>query len=241
MICRPSAALALTMLMPLTAAAQGGGAAGQKPADPAAPPSQAKVERLGPNLVRLGGINVNTATKELTVAGTVNPDVRTLEFIANARDGVKAYETAVTLDTDAITFNAALLLLGLDRSRSKNIPTVHFDKATPTGDTVEIFIECPKRECQRMPAERLMYEQESKTAAAGGSWVYTGSSFLPDGRYLAQVDGALVGFVHDPASIIEYAAGAGLNKYGSIVLNPTLGLAAGTAITLTVKAVPRPK
>ena len=60
---------------------------------------------------------------ELTVAGTVNPDVRTLEFIANARDGIKAYETAVTLDTDAITFNAALLLIGLDKSRSKNVPT----------------------------------------------------------------------------------------------------------------------
>ena len=228
------------MLIPIAAAAQAG-PAGQKPADPAAPQPQAKVERLGPNLVRLGTINVNTATKELMVAGTVNPDVRTLEFIANARDGVKAYETAVTLDTDAITFNAALLLIGLDRSRSKNIPTAHFDKATPIGDTVEITIECPKKECQRMPAERLMFDQESKTTAATGSWVYTGSSFLSDGRYLAQVDGALIGFVHDPASVIEYAAGAGLNKYGSIVMNPNLGLAAGTAITLTVKAVPRAK
>jgi hypothetical protein len=240
MIRRASATFSLMMLIPVAAAAQAG-PAGQKPADPAAPQPSAKVERLGPNLVRLGSINVNTATKELMVAGTVNPDVRTLEFIANAREGVKAYETAVTLDTDAITFNAALLLIGLDRSRSKNIPKAHFDKATPIGDTVEITIECPKKECQRMPAERLMFDQETKTAAASGSWVYTGSSFLPDGRYLAQVDGALIGFVHDPASVIEYAAGAGLNKYGSIVMNPTLGLAAGTAITLTVKAVPRAK
>lgn len=241
MIHRSGATFALLMLIPITAAAQAGGAGGQKPAEGTPPQPQAKVERLGPNLVRLGSINVNTATKELMVAGTVNPDVRTLEFIANARDGVKAYETAVTLDTDAITFNAALLLIGLDRSRSKNIPTAHFDKATPIGDTVEIFIECPKKECQRMPAERLMFDQETKTAASNGSWVYTGSSFLADGRYLAQVDGALVGFVHDPASVIEYAAGAGLNKYGSIVFNPNVGLAAGTAVTLTVKALPRAK
>jgi hypothetical protein len=239
MIHRRSATFALMMLIPAMASAQNGAAAGQKPADPAAALPQPKVERLGPNLVRLGSIRVNTATRELTVAGTVNPDVRTLEFIANARDGVKAYETAVTLDTDAITFNAALLLLGLDRSRSKNIPTIHFDKATPIGDTVEIFIECPKKECQRLPAERLMYDQETKNTMANGSWVYTGSTFLPDGRYLAQVDGALVGFVHDPASIIEYAAGAGLNRYGSIVFNPMLGLSAGTAVTLTVKAAPK--
>jgi hypothetical protein len=146
MIHRRSVAFALMMLIPLTAAAQGGGATAQKPADPAAALPQPKVEKLGPNLVRLGNIRVNTATKELTIAGTINPDVRTLEFIANAKDGVKAYETAVSLDTDAVTFNAALLLIGLDRSRSKNIPTVHFDKATPIGDTVEIFIECPKKE-----------------------------------------------------------------------------------------------
>lgn len=233
---RRSVAFALMLLIPVTAAAQGGGAAAQKPADPAGALPQPKVEKLGPNLVRLGNIRVNTATKELTIAGTVNPDVRTLEFIANAKDGVKAYETAVSLDTDAITFNAALLLIGLDRSRSKNIPTVHFDKATPIGDTVEIFIECPKKECQRLPAERFMYDTETKTTATNGSWVYTGSTFLSDGRYLAQVDGALIGFVHDPASVIEYAAGAGLNKYGTIVLNPNLGLTPGTAVTLTVKA-----
>jgi hypothetical protein len=226
----------LLILVPALAIAQS--PAVQKPADPPPQPVQPKVERLGPNLLRIGTVQVDTAKKELIVKGTVNPDVRTLEFIANAKDGVKAYETAMTLDTDAITFNAALLLIGMDRSRSKNIPKVHFDPAVPTGDTVEIFLDCPGRECQRMPVERLMYDQETKTTSAKGTWVYTGSTFLPDGRYLAQVDGALIGFVHDPASIIEYAAGAGLNRYGTIVMNPSLGLAAGTAITLTVRAVP---
>jgi hypothetical protein len=226
----------------LTAAQPARGTAAQKPAEPQAPAGAqaakpAAVEKLGPNLVRIGTIRVDTAAKEITVAGKVNPDVRTLEFIANAREGVKAYETAVTLDTDAITFNAALLLLGIDRSRSKNIPTRHFDTAVPVGDIVEIWLDCPKKECQRIPAERLMYDLESKTTAAKGTWVYTGSTFLSDGRYLAEVDGALIGFVHDPASIIEYAAGAGLNRYGTIVFNPTLGLKAGTEIMLTVKAV----
>ena len=207
------------------------------PADPQATKGQPPVEKLGPNLLRVGTIRVDTAAREITVAGTVNPDVRTLEFIANARGGVKAYETAVTLDTDAITFNAALLLIGIDKSRSRNAPTRHFDPAVPAGDAVEITLDCPKRECQRVPAERLMLDQETKTTASKGTWVYTGSSFLSDGRYLAEVDGALIGFVHDPASIIEYAAGAGLNRYGTIVFNSNLGLSAGTGITLTVKAI----
>jgi hypothetical protein len=198
------------------------------------------VERLGTNLFRVGTIRVDTARREISLAGKINPDVVTLEFIANTRGGLKAYETAVTLDTDAVTFNTALILIGLDRNRAKNVPTAHFDPATPDGDKVEVSIECPGGECQRMPAERLMYDRDSKQTVGEGTWVYTGSGFLPDGRYLAHIDGTLIGFVHDPATIIEFAAGAGLNRWGSIVLNPTLGLSPGTAITLTVKAVVRP-
>jgi hypothetical protein len=226
-------ALLVVALIPTLVAAQNTNT--QKPAEPQLP--QTAVERLGPTLLRVGTIRVDTAAREMTVAGTVNADVKALEFIANARKGVRAYETAVTLDTDAITFNTALLLIGLNRARSKNAPQVHFDAAVPSGDTVDISVECPARECQPFPAERFMYDQTTKTPLSNGLWVYTGSRFLPDGNYHAQVDGSLIGFVHDPASIIEYAAGAGLNKYGSIILNPTLGLSANTAIVLKIKAL----
>lgn len=224
----------LLWLVPALAIAQNTGT--QKPAE-AQTPRPPAVERIGPNQLRVGAIQVDTTLHEISVGGTVNPDVRALEFIANARAGLRAYETALTLDTDGITFNTALLLIGLDRTRSKNAPTAHFDRAIPVGDTVEISIECPGKECQRFPAERFMYDAEAKAALSNGSWVYTGSSFLSDGRYHAQVDGSLIGFVHDPASIIEYSAGAGLNRYGSIVMNPSLGLRPGTAIVLKVKAL----
>lgn len=207
------------------------------PANPVQAPAQPTIERIGENLYRLGSLRVDTGKKEISVPGTVNRDVTTLEFIANARAGVKAYETALTLDTDALTFNTALILIGLNKSRSRNVPTAHFDPAIPEGDEVEVSIECPGRECQRMPAERLMFDKTTNAAVAGGTWVYTGSSFLSDGRYLAQMDGTLVSFVHDPASIIEFAAGAGLNKYGSIVLNTSAGLAPGTPVVMTVRAV----
>lgn len=228
--------LAILTIIPALAAGQGGETT-PRPRDPQTGPSQPALEKIGDNLFRLGSIRVDTGRHEISVPGSMNRDVTALEFIANTRGGLKAYETAVTLDTDAITFNTALILIGLNKSRLRNAPTTHFDPATPEGDEVEIFIECPGRECQRMPAERLMYDRMTSTAASGGTWVYTGSSFLPDGRFLAQQDGTLVGFVHDPASIIEYAAGAGLNRYGSIIVNPTAGLAPGTSVVMTLKAV----
>jgi hypothetical protein len=232
--------VATLTLIPTLVAAQGRETT-PRPREAQSSPSPASaqptIERIGENLYRLGTIRVDTGRKEISVPGTVNRDVTTLEFIANARAGVKAYETAITLDTDALTFNTALILIGLNKSRTRNVPTAHFDPATPEGDELEISIECPGRECQRMPAERLMFDKTTNAAVASGSWVYTGSSFLPDGRYLAQMDGTLVGFVHDPASIVEFAAGAGLNKYGSIVMNPNAGLAPGTQVVMTLRAV----
>jgi hypothetical protein len=200
----------------------------------------AAIEKLGPNLYRLGSVRVDTANREVSVSGKINPNVSTLEFVANTRDGWRAYESAVSVDTDAITFNAALVLIGLDGAHAKGVPKFHFDPAALVGDVVTISLECPGGECQRMPAERVMFDQSKKEPVTGGRWIYTGSSFLPDGHYLADMGAVVIGFVHDPATVIEYSVGAGLGKYGQIVVNPNLGLAADTAITLTVKAASAP-
>ena len=54
---------------------------------------------------------------------------------------------------------------------------------------------------------------------------------------VSDIDGVLIGFVHSPAPIIENIGGAGVNRYGSIVMNPNLGLAPETPVVLTVKAL----
>jgi len=199
----------------------------------------AAVERVGSGLYRLGKVRVDTTNREVSVPGRINANVTTLEFVANTLNGWRAYESAVTLDTNAITLNAALLLLGLDNTHVKRQSKFHFDPAPIEGDVVTVSLECPGRECERMPAERLMFDQVKKETVAGGKWIYTGSTFLPTGQYLADADDVVVGFVHDPATIIEYSIGAGLGAYGQIVLNPNIGLAPGTAVLVTIKA-PKP-
>jgi hypothetical protein len=209
--------------------------AGQDPNGPITKP--AALEKLGPSLYRLGKVRVDTTKREVSVSGKINGNVSALEFVANTLNGWRAYESAVTLDTDAITFNAALLLIGLDGTHVKNVPKFHFDPTALAGDVVAVTLTCPGGECERMPAERLMFDRGRKEAVSGGKWIYTGSGFLPDGHYLADIGAVLIGFVHDPDTIIEYSVGAGLGNYGGIVPNPNLGLAPGTNIELTVKAV----
>jgi hypothetical protein len=195
------------------------------------------VEKLGDNKFRIGQIMVDAAARQVSVPGRVNENVMQLEFIANALGGNKAYESALTLETSATAFNLALVLIGLDPAHARNVPKYHFDPATPEGDQVEIWVECPRKECERFPAERLMYDKERKQELSGGGWVYTGSSFIPNGPYRAELDGVLVGFVHDPSSIIEYTGGGALNRFGRIVTNPGLGIKDGMEILVTVKAI----
>ena len=220
------------------------GAEAQNPASTPPPhPAQVlrtppPVERLGDNLLRVGKIRVDTKAREISVAGSVN-DVQTLEFIANAEKGSKAYESALTLDTDAISFNLSLLLIGLDR-KGAVVPMRHFDPVAPQGEPVEIWVEwASEGKRMRVRAEELVYNQDTKRTLAPNSWVYTGSTFIVNSNaYMADLEGTLIGFVHTPAPVIEYSSELS-GPYGANRINPSLKLAAGTPVTLTVRALPK--
>jgi hypothetical protein len=199
-------------------------------------PTAPAIEKLGPGLLRIGPIRVDLGKRELSIPARIN-DVMVLEFVANTRDGMKAYESALTIDSDAITFNAALLLIGLDKSHAR-VPTRHFDPVPPDGDKVELSIEWKAGDnTKRVAVEELLFDREFNKPVPPSAWVYTGSGFLQDGRYLADADGVLIGFVHSPAPVIENVGGAGVNRYGAVILNPNLGLAPLTPVTLTIRAV----
>ena len=200
------------------------------------PPRQqpAPVEKLGPGLFRVGKLRVDTEKREVTAQGWVNENVPVIEFFANALNGMKAYESAITLDTDAINFNVALVLIGLDRANAKP-PKHHFDPAPVSGDQVSISVEYtgPKG-LERGPVEKLLFDKQLNAGVKPGAWVYTGSTFYPDGRFAADVEGVLIGFAHTSTSVIESAEGIGLGRYGTIIPHP--GVPPGTKLTLRIKA-----
>jgi hypothetical protein len=203
------------------------------PGPPAGPPA---VKKISDTLLQLGNILVDTQKKEATVSGQMLSD-RTLEFLASPKGGYKSYESAMELDTDAVSFNFALILIGLQKSNAV-VPKGHFDPAQAAGDPVEIWVEWGSGDSiRKVRGEELLYDMRANHVPQTGGWVYTGSTVLPDGRYMAELDGVLIGFVHDPASIIENSLGAGMGAYGSIHINPNLNIAGGTPLKLTIKAI----
>jgi hypothetical protein len=175
-------------------------------AQPSAPsPVRVPVEKIGDNRYRVGQLQVDTARREVTAPGNLN-DITTVEFVANARGGAKAYESAMTLDTDAISFNTALLLIGLDPARAKP-SRFQFDPIAPQGDPVDLFVELSGgTKPKRVRVEELLFDQGTKKTIAPGPWVYTGSTFVTtnDGQiFMAEADGVLIGLMHGPSALID--------------------------------------
>ena len=203
-----------------------------------------QVERIDENLFRVGTIMVDTAKREVAVPGIVNTVARggPLEFLANTQGnapgepGWRAYESAVQFDTDAVTFNLALVLIGLDSSDAIDGRNFDMDKA----DRAQIRIAWDDDDGPRtVRAEEMLYNRDTGKTLTRSDWVYTGSYFLEDGRYLADVEGILVGFIHRSAPILEYPLNEGVGTYGHVVFNPELGLEPGDPILMTVTAIER--
>lgn len=198
-----------------------------------------QVEKLGDNLYQVGAMRVDTAKREVTVPGSLN-EITTVEFVANAKDGAKAYESAVTLETDAVSFNAALLLIGLDPARSRPSKT-QFDPVAPEGDPVDLFVDLPGgTKPRRVRIEEILFDQGSKKAITPGPWVYSGSTFIPsdDGpKFLAEMDGVLIGLMHGPSAIIDNPRNDLIGRFGGIILNPKL-VKAGMAVSVIIRALP---
>jgi hypothetical protein len=239
----------INTLHPLIGLLIGVAAAMPSPQLPPAPPPRtatlpdkpAPIEKLGPTTFRVGKMRVDTARRELVVPGTIN-QASTLEFVANTTDGAKAYESAITLETNAISFNAALLLLGLDPSRSRP-SRMQFDTTPPEGDPVDIEVEWRDGgRTRRVKIEELLFDQRAKKTVAPGPWVYAASTFIEVGggqrAYLAELDGVLIGLMHGPQAVIDNPRNDTVGGYGSIILNPRLGLKEHTPVSVTIKALP---
>lgn len=202
------------------------------------PPAPSPVERIGKDLVRLGTITIDTARKEFSVAGFMN-DVQVLEFLANTKGGWKAYESAMEMDTNAVNFNVACLLIGLDNTGAVSAK-FQFDPAAPKGQPVEMFLEWDDGgKPRRVRAEQIIWNKLTKETLTEGPWVYTGSTFQQGNLYMAETEGALIGFMHTVAPIIESPRPIPA-AWGDTAINPDLNLKPGQQVKLIVRALPKP-
>jgi hypothetical protein len=200
-----------------------------------AAPTAPAIENLGGNRYRVGSIVVDKGRQTFSVPGTVLRDQPPFEFLAVTKNGIKGYESLLELDANAFEFNLACILIGLNEA-AKNQAKFHFDPTPAVGDPVGIWVTWQVDGKSRRVAGAQLFRQ-SEQPAPSNDWVYTGSNFTDDNRYLAHLDGTLIGFVHEPATIIEHRDGIGLGNFGAVEVNKEHGLAAGMRVELVVERV----
>ena len=185
----------------------------------------------------LGAIALDRATRTFSVPGRfLGQDGelghQLLEYLAVKRDGYKAYEAVLELDTTATEFNLACILIGLDAANA-TLPEYHFDPKPVEGDRVELWVQWENAGAlQRVrPSELILMDGEP---VSDHHWVYTGSEMVAPDIYLAEQSGTLVGFVHDRDSIIEHRNGISLGAPNVPQLNRALMPPPNTPIQLVV-------
>ncbi len=205
------------------------------PAGPAVPEQNPKpaVQDLGNQRYRIGAIEIDKEKQIFTVPGVVIRTDPPIEFVAVTLNGHKRYESVLELETDAFEFNLACILIGLDQQKAR-LPRFHFDPEPTQGDPVDVRLSWPSGDqTVEINATELFLEGDKPVATQ--EWVYTGSAFLPDGRYMAAASGSLISFVHDPESIIQHRQGIGLSQYGGVTVNRAVAPPVGARISVSIQ------
>lgn len=193
------------------------------------------MEKIGDERYRIGTIIVDRNARSFTVPGKILNLDEALEYIAVSRNGSKGYESLLELDTSPRDFNLACILIGLDDAGAVK-PRYQFDEVRPAGQSVRITLGWEQDgEMRNVSAANAL--QDGEKTFTNDSWVYIGSAMSYDGRqFMAEIGGTLIGFVHDPNSIIEHSDGAGIGAYGSITGNETLLPPEGATVSVEVAA-----
>jgi len=225
-----------TITLPLHAQAAGPKATTPPPSDQSALHNP-KVHDLGNGHFRVGLIKVDRNQRRFTIPAVVHKKQGMQEFILCTKGGFKEYESTLEAGATAYEVNVACLLIGLDPKHART-PRFHFDPNKITGDRVAISVNWEEgKQKHHIDASQAVKDNRSGKTLPDAEWVYTGSTFTDDGAYLAQTDGVLIGFVHDPAEIITHVTGMGQGDYGSLVPNTEKLPAMGTRVTVEVKAL----
>ena len=206
-----------------------------------APESEVPIKELGDGRYQVGRIIVDKPARSFSVEAKLIHTEDPLEYLAVARRGVKDYESLLELRTRGLHFNIACILIGLDDTGVVH-PQFQFDETVVEGPEVSIKIrwEGDDGSVEIDAADALRIVGAPDGPPRETRWIYTGSAMYPSDppTYLADSSGSLIGFVHDPMTVIEHQLGLGIGAYGSILGNTDILPPIGTRMTLIVKALP---
>lgn len=204
-------------------------------------PPVGELKPLGEDRFQIGRIVVDKRARTLTIPGRVQALGKPLEYLATSPGGMKAYEALLEVDATGSELNLACILVGLERPPNA-VEFQRYSQAPLAGQRVAVYIAWSEGATRhRLSAGDALANPKPDVKATPIEWVYLGSPASKAGaRFAADATGTLIGFVHDPNSVIESVGTVGIGAYGSVQGNTALP-PVGSAIELLVEVLAAPK
>jgi len=164
----------------------------------------------------MGKLHLEQATHTLSFPGTVNMEKGNIEYLLVTPAGNAHESLLVTSDVEPRDLHLAMLLLGAKGAGIHGTPA---DEAPPGQISREYLTHAPKLRGDDLgitvtwkdakgvektsPVEDWILKTDVHKQAERGPWIYNGSMFSTEGRFLAQVEGNFAALVTNPAALIN--------------------------------------
>ncbi len=179
-------------------------------------PSPSIMHEVSPGVYEMGKLRLTKATHSISFLCTVNMDKGTIEYLLVMPSGNAHESMLVTADVQPRDLHLAMLLLGAKGAGIRGQPP---EEAPPTqlsrdylahapklvGDDIAITVTWKAADGTQktVPVEDWIIKNDSHKPAEHGPWIYNGSMFSTDGKFLAQVEGNFIAMVTNPAALIN--------------------------------------
>ncbi len=173
------------------------------------------MKELSPGVFQIGKMRLDKNTRTISFPGKLNMAKDLVEYVLVTPEG-SIHEALLTAEIQPTDLHFAMLLLGakgagLLAPQPNQAPPGQIDaeylRSAPRlkGDNLTITLKWKPAEGpeKTAPVEDWLMHPDTKKAATRGPWIYTGSMFGADGRFLAQQQGVFISVVTNPAALIN--------------------------------------
>lgn len=170
---------------------------------------QPKVKKVGENRYRLGLVEFDAKTREISIPAVVNMrEGGPIEYILVHENG-KVHESILTTAASPLDIQVAMKLLKYQPGHgdvfNQLLPPELIEKEggkkEDRGDLVFLSFQ-PDGEKQPIPAYELVVDGEDADAMEAGGWVYTGS-VIEGGSFMAEAEGSILAIYIDHLALFN--------------------------------------
>lgn len=167
------------------------------------------MEQISENMLRVGEVMIDAASRELRFAGRVNMATGLIEVLVCTETG-KLHESVLVTRARPMHLHLGLVLLGLKDGSNPGwyVPenpayrTPGWDR--DAGDQVKVYVTWETSEGRReVRLEQMLVDIRTGEPLPDTGWVFTGSYVDPQGIYMADEVGSLMTNFHDRSAVLD--------------------------------------